>query len=158
MRLPGLVLVMSFGMTGCGDSQIAKPSSWAVRTPATRGLVLDAYSWSDAWLGLHQARCVVAVTPDNELYVGNERLGALTPEVLRKMTDRVRSAWPTPKTEADIGEVWIKAPDRATYATIRPVVERLLEAKLIANFTLAIDYDDAPPFAQTPCGGRPRHS
>ena len=65
---------------------------------------------------------VVALDPDGNLWFDKEKLGAVTPENLDKMSKLIQRAWDAPKNIEGVGKVYVKAARELAYGRVYPVL------------------------------------
>ena len=65
---------------------------------------------------------VVALDPDGNLWFDKEKLGAVTPANLEKMSKLIQRAWDAPKNVEGVGKVYVKAARELAYGRVYPVI------------------------------------
>jgi biopolymer transport protein ExbD len=75
-----------------------------------------------------------------DLYVEKNKLGPVTPAVLKEMDDRVNAHWKSPLTvqAGGAGRIFFKASNNVTYDKVYPVLEYMNKTMAISQVDIAI--------------------
>jgi hypothetical protein len=136
-----MVVVTIASLSACGESGASQtPSSWrAMPNPPPRAIFFGGdFVELDHTSDLGRRRCAVGLASDGSLFVGTTPLGAVSRATLQEMADQARVALADPRVASDVGYLRITAPDAMTYGSVRPVIERLRAAKIVAEIELAL--------------------
>jgi len=65
---------------------------------------------------------VVALDPDGNLWFDKEKLGPVSPETLKRMTELIQRSWDAPKMPEGVGKVYVKAARELPYRVVYPLI------------------------------------